>query len=88
MFPSPHILRKIDLELYIPCTICVFGGTPFRCWPGYHSTFLKHYKVLLSQEQKHRIASRALALDTARVAGVFYITNLVVYIIHFSYLWE
>ena len=27
---SPHS-RKVDLELYIPCTICVFGGTPFRC---------------------------------------------------------
>ena len=25
------VLRKVDLELYIPCTICVFGGTPFKC---------------------------------------------------------
>ena len=25
--------RKVYLELYIPCTICVFGGTPFRCLP-------------------------------------------------------
>ena len=23
--------RKVDLELYIPCTICVFVGSPFRC---------------------------------------------------------
>jgi len=23
--------KKVDLEMYIPCTICVFGGTPFRC---------------------------------------------------------
>ena len=31
MFPSPRILRKVDLALYIPCTIWVFRGTPFRC---------------------------------------------------------
>ena len=31
MFPDSRILRKVDLELYIPGTICVFGGTPFKC---------------------------------------------------------
>ena len=40
-----------------------------------HSTLLKH--VLLTQEYKYCIASRAVALDTARVVGVFYITSYV-----------
>ena len=31
MLPDPWILRKLDLELYIPCPIWVFRGTPFRC---------------------------------------------------------
>ena len=25
IFPAPHILKKVDLELCIPCTICVFA---------------------------------------------------------------
>jgi len=48
-----------------------------------HSTLLKH--VLLTQEQKHCIASRAVALDTARAVGGFYITT---YIIHLGCMWE
>ena len=40
VFPGPCVLRKVDLELYIPCTICVFGGTPFRCLAWLSSIYM------------------------------------------------
>jgi len=44
--------------------------------------------VLLTQEKKHCIASRAVALDIACVVGVFYITTLVAYKINLGCMWE
>ena len=35
VFPGPLVLRKVDLELYIPCSTWFLEARRLDVWPGY-----------------------------------------------------
>ena len=61
MFPGPRILIKVYLQLYIPCIICVFGRTPFKCL-AWLIQYLNDCSIHISQVSSGGLAVKHQAL--------------------------